>query len=66
MLSSKTKGRPPLEPRIAILEAQVKDLTEAVLELKATIEQIHTPAVRLAPERQDYRPLFDRWPTHGG
>ena len=67
MLSSKAKpGRPPLEPRIAVLEAQVRDLCGAVLELKDRIEQIsHMPAIEADVPRKTYQPVFDRWTGNG-
>jgi hypothetical protein len=65
----KPKGRPPLEPRITLLEAKVKDLMEATLELMEATLDLHARLSALEarggsmPPLPSYEPLFARWPN---
>jgi hypothetical protein len=55
----KTKGRPPLEPRIAALEAEVKALQDRLAQFDQRVASA-APIVLGVPE--GYKPSFDRWP----
>lgn len=60
------KGRPPLEPRIAALEARVAALEKTDLSSEASralYAQAHTP---LEMRVEAYKPLFERWPAING
>jgi hypothetical protein len=49
------KGRPPLEPRIANLEARILELEQEIADLRGRTERI--------PERHPaYVAAFDKWP----
>ena len=53
------KGRPPLEPRIAALEARMA-------EMEKQIERMRSAREVVAPmPLEHYEPLFNRWPRNG-
>ena len=61
-------GRPPLEPRIAALEARMAEMEKEVRLLRHAPSQTvrDASAAPLSKEFiERYTPLFDRWPGNG-
>ena len=61
----KKPGRPPLEPRIAALEALTGELLTRLeaLELRFKDYRIAQSATAQRLEVMDYKPQFERWPN---
>ena len=67
---AKTKGRPPLKPRIAALETRIGELEELVAsnhrQALLSVELIQEARQRIAAlSDSTYQPLFERWPGNG-
>ena len=60
---AKTKGRPPLEPRIAALEARMAELEQTIGNAIDFEKERLKPLAELKTLK--YVPLFERWPGNG-
>ena len=58
-------GRPPLEPRIAALEARMAEIEKALATPVAQLTSSPSPFIEGPNIHQVYKPLFDRWPGNG-
>lgn len=57
-------GRPPLEPRIAALEAKIAELGKATLELNERLTALEGSGDKIT-KPETYEPRFTQWPPNG-